>query len=167
MSYYIICRHGNTDSKDNLLKKAYLKYAEKIVDYIYSKCMKYFKPPLFLTSEMDRCYESIKILVSIYNKKYNTNHKINKTNLLNRSGREEKSERKQQRIYDFMNYTQGYSGYVVVCVTHSSYIPRLCPSIAGITLEYFKKNHEVYLGEGALALIHKNKKIIKYNKTFE
>lgn len=166
--YYIVLRHGNTDSSDNLLKKKYLKYAEKIVDYIHEMCLKKLKPPIFLSSPLDRAFESLQILITIYNNKYNTNHKQIVTNLLYRSGHEENSKAKKKRLIEFIKYTETFgNNYCFICVTHSSIIPALCPLISNISPEYFKLNHEVYLGEGALSFIKKNNKIIEYNKTFE
>lgn len=166
--YYCILRHGNT-KKDVLQKSIYKKYAHKIAEYIHSTCIKYNLEPIFLCSPIERCDETLQIVLKFYNKMYKTEFNYAKTLQLYRSGKEENSKAKLDRIYRFMHYVNNTytKKHLVISVTHSSYIPRLCQVLAGISKEYFAEKHEVYLNEGALAIIKENDKIIKYNVHFD
>lgn len=166
-NYYLILRHGDTHN-DILDKKKYKSYAPKIVKYIYDICNHKNRTPIFLVSPIDRCIDTIQILIDLYNKKYNTTHTYIETQLLFRSGHEEHSAEKHKRLKSFIKYTLDNwdTKYIFICITHSSVIPALCPIIANITPEYFKENHEVYLREGALALVKKDKQITRYNRGF-
>ena len=165
--YYLILRHGDTHN-DILDKKKYKSYAPKIVKYIYNICNKKNRIPIFLVSPIERCIETIQILIDLYNKKYNTTYTHIETPLLFRSGHEEHSAEKHKRLKSFIQYTQNTwdCKHIFVCITHSSVIPALCPIIADITPEYFKENHEVHLDEGSLAFVKYNTKITRYNKAF-
>ena len=165
-SYYLILRHGDTHN-DILDKNKYKIYAPKIIKYIFNICKKINKPPIFLSSPQQRCKDTIEILCDIYNENYGTEHEYIETELLNRSGHEEHSKEKHLRLNNFIKFSEKWCyEKLIVCVTHSSVIPALSPLIAGITPEYFKENHEVYLREGALAVIKKNKQIKRYNRGF-
>jgi len=166
-NYYIIVRHGDTHN-DKLKKSIYVDYASKIVKYIYNICKHKSRPPVFLTSPLDRCKESAKIIVDLYNIIYGTSHKIIETDLLLRSGREENSKNKFIRLNKFIDYTlENYCNKnIIVALSHSSVIPALCPLIAGISPEEFKEKNNVHLNEGAICFVKHQEKILRYNRYF-
>ena len=164
--FYLILRHGDT-SNDILDKKKYSKYAHKIIKYIFNICKHKNKAPIFLSSPQQRCIDTIEILYTLYNEKYGTHHTSISTQLLNRSGSDEHSKEKYQRLNEFIDFSNQFNeNKIIVCVTHSSIIPALCPLIAGIDQAEFKEKFETYLSEGALAFIKKNSKILRYNRSF-
>ena len=164
-SRIIVMRHGKTDKNENLIKEIYMEKAVIIANYM--TLFKNYNTIHFLCSPVERCIDTMDILIKEVNNLLKTNYVKSIDNELRRW--DKKNESRNDSYNRSINYRiniENLSNCLIVLVSNSSIIPRL---VYGLVNKKYNKtefnkliNNKKKLTDGSVCVVNIDKSII-YN----
>ena len=160
----ILIRHGQTKD-EKLLTDKFIPISRNIAKYISLE--KNSNNIHFLSSPLDRCVESINMIISEVNKLLNTEYKNNTDIALTRWEKEEESrEDSYKRGLQYRKQIKKIKKPLIVLVSHSSMLPKITYGLVNRKIKYekFKKNikDNEKLEHGYISVVNFDKNF-KYN----
>ena len=136
----ILIRHGKTKD-EKLLTEKFIPIASDIAKFISLE--KNCDDIYFVSSPLDRCVESIEIIISEVNKLLNTEYKNNTDIKLSRWEKgQESREDSYIRALEYRKQIKKIKKPLIVLLSHSSMLPKLTYGFVNKKIKYdnFKKN---------------------------